>query len=117
MTERRKREWIPLPPAPAHVQKVLREVYELRGFIVIGQPPDTPSDMRVGMKTRQVFQFDMGAHFRLVETATHDHWIAQAQLISELRPEWKFATKQSLADIGGRYFKVIPAKKPTRLAA
>ena len=94
------------------VKQVLRQVYQRQGYIVIGQPPHAAIKMKVGDTTSFIFQYEVGAEFRLSAEATQADWNRQNDLIAELRPKWRRFPN----GIGGQFFKLTPLDKK-KLAA
>jgi hypothetical protein len=95
------------------VKAMLRELYKRQGYIVIGYPPNAAA-LRLGDTTEKIFQYDVGAKFKLVDVATQADWNLQNDRIEELRPRWSRFPN----GIGGKFYKIVPIQaRRARLSA
>ena len=90
----------------SEVKQVLREVYRKRGYIVIGTKPGA-SYLR-GAVVTQIFQYKVGAPFKVESYTNAADWKKQTDLIAELRPTWRRLPE---AKKKGKFYRLVPARQ------
>ena len=89
------------------VKQLCKELVKRQGYVVISftaLPPRYAEAPKVGMRTRNLFQFFVEDEYEAVENASADDWSMQTELIAHLRPAWKRLPTQR----GMIYLKMKP---------